>query len=134
MVLISIGIACFINTVIISKFSIFHTTIDVRFCSFPTVHKYFEFLFSVITFNLSKGVDNIFMHWQSLVFQIRIIELTPSWLLKIISPLQAIIKLEIGFECPIKNCCLMLILSNFTKLFPEKNILFFIGIYSIIFI
>ena len=97
-VLISIGVACFINTVILSKFSIFHTIIDVRFCSFPTVHKYFEFLFSVITFNLSKGVDNIFIHWQSLVFHIRIIELTPSWLLKMISPLQAIMKLEIGFE------------------------------------
>ena len=56
----------------------FHTIIEVRFCSLPTVHKYLEFLFSVITFNLSNGVDNILMHWQSLVFQIRIIELTPS--------------------------------------------------------
>ena len=50
------------NTVIFSKFSMFHTIIEVRFCSFPTVHKYFELLFYVINFNLSKGVDNILMH------------------------------------------------------------------------
>ena len=61
-VFISIGVACFIKTIIFSKFSMFHTIIDVRFCSLPTVHKYFEFLFSVITFNLSKGVDSIFIH------------------------------------------------------------------------
>ena len=55
-------------------------------------------------------------------------EFTPSWLLKIISPLHAMIKLEIALECPKKNCCLILAESNFTKFEPEqKYIIFFVG-------
>ena len=99
-VLIGIGLLCLIDTEISSKFDISHIIIEPLFCSFPTVQRYLLSLFSVIIIILSNGVVNIFIHLPVSVFQIRIIEFVPSWLLNKISPWQAKIKLEIGFEWP----------------------------------
>ena len=99
-VFIGIGLLWRIDTEISSKFDISHIIIDPLFCSFPTVHKYLLSLFSVIIIILSKGVVNIFIHLPVSVFHTLIIELVPSWLLNNISPWQAKIKFEIGFEWP----------------------------------
>ena len=57
----------------------------------------FKYLYK--DFNLSNGVVNILMQEQSSTFQILIMGLGPSSPLKIISPLQAIMKLEIVIIC-----------------------------------
>ena len=49
-----------------------------------------------------------------------------------ISPLQAMMKLEIGFEWPMKNCCLIFTLSNFTKLFPEQKYIIFLSGFTVL--
>ena len=42
------------------------------------------------------------------------------------------IKFEIGFECPMKNCCFIFILSNFTKLFPEQKYIIFLSGFTVL--
>ena len=77
-VFIGVGLLCLITTVISSKLLISHKIILSLFCSVPIVHNNFESLLSVISFTLSKGVVNIFIHLNESAFQTLIIEFVPS--------------------------------------------------------
>ena len=82
--------------------------------------------------NLKTFTKKYIHNLNNQIFIEIVIEFTPSWLLKMISPLQAMMKLEIGFEWPMKNCCLILTLSNFTKLFPEQKYIIFLSGFTVL--